>query len=216
MNHQNNTASNKIHIDYKGKFFIRLHHLKISLSSYTYSAVNSFTWRMKGITLGAGSKFYGFAKAYRFPGSSIQIGSGCGFRSDKYSNLIGVNHPCIISTHTPAANITIGSNCGFSGLSVGCASSIMIGNNVLTGANVIITDFDWHSLDPLKRRTDIGTSKPIVINDNVFIGVNSIIWKGVTIGENSVIGANSLVTKDVAKNSVYAGNPAKFIKLLDF
>lgn len=53
-----------------------------------------------------------------------------------------------------------------------------------------------------------------VIKDNVWIGAHSIILGPITIGENSVIGAGSVVIKDVAANSVVAGNPARVIKML--
>lgn len=56
---------------------------------------------------------------------------------------------------------------------------------------------------------------PITIEDNVFIGVNSIIMLGVTIGSKVIIGAGSVVTKSVLNSSVYAGNPAKFICTFD-
>jgi len=77
---------------------------------------------------------------------------------------------------------------------------------------VIISDFDWHNLDPAMRRMDCISSAPVVIHDNAFIGVNSIVWKGVTIGKNSVIGANSVVTRDIPDNVIAAGNPCKVIK----
>lgn len=54
--------------------------------------------------------------------------------------------------------------------------------------------------------------KPIVIGYNVWIGKNSIILKGVTVGDNSIVAAGSVVTKDIPPNSIYGGNPAKFIK----
>ena len=68
-------------------------------------------------------------------------------------------------------------------------------------------DGDAHYEDP---RTS--PPKPIVIEDNVFLGANVVVKKGVTIGENSVIGMNSIVTKSIPANCVAVGNPCKVIK----
>ncbi len=119
-----------------------------------------------------------------------------------------------ISTQYKKASIVIGDNCGFSGVTIGAFSNVTIGKDLLCGANVIISDYDWHNTNPLGRHGICTDSKPIVIEDNVFIGVNSIIWKGVTIGENSVIGANSVVTRSIPANVFAAGNPCKVIKPL--
>jgi len=161
---------------------------------------------IKGIKTDIGCEFYGLPSFYRFPFSSIEIGKNCRFRSDHTSNLIGVNHRCIISTHQKGSVIIIGDNCGFSGVSIGAAMEIRIGNNVLCGANGIITDNDWHS----DRSNSL--PKPVIIKDNVWIGVNTTILKGVTIGENSIIGANSLVVKDIPPNVIAGGNPCKVLK----
>jgi acetyltransferase-like isoleucine patch superfamily enzyme len=200
--------------DFAGRVFFKLHYIRLNIFSAWCTFFNSLTWRAKGAEIKGKVRFFGFAKLHRYPNSIISIGTGCTFRSDRYSNLIGVNRNCIISTHSSGAIISIGNNCGFSGVSIGCLESITIGNDVLVGANVLVTDFDWHDVHPSLRRSSAGSSKPVVIGNNVFIGVNSVIWKGVTIGDNSVIGANSLVTKDVPANTIYGGNPAKFIKEL--
>lgn len=200
--------------DLLGRIFFKLHYLKIDFWSFFSSLINSTVWRLKGVKLGKGIKYYGFSKVCRYPKSAISIGDNCGFRSDKFSNLIGVNRACILSTHAENASISIGSGCGLSGVTIGCAEAITIGNNVLLGANVVITDFDWHNADPLRRKEPCTSLKPVVIEDNVFIGLNSIVWKGVTIGKNSVIGANSVVTKSIPENCIAAGNPAKVIRPL--
>ena len=91
-----------------------------------------------------------------------------------------------------------------------------LGNNVKIGGGVCIYDTDFHSLDPVIRRSSEDlknrAEKSVVIDNDVFIGAKSIILKGVTIGENSVIGAGSVVTKSVPANQIWAGNPAKFIR----
>jgi len=57
--------------------------------------------------------------------------------------------------------------------------------------------------------------KEIIIDDDVLVGANTIILKGVHIGARSVIGAGSVVTKDIPEDSIVAGNPAKVIKKIN-
>ena len=93
------------------------------------------------------------------------------------------------------------------------AEKIQIGDACMIAHGVYISDADWHGI--YDRAQPVGITKPIHIKDNVWIGDSAIICKGVTIGKNSIIGAGSVVTKDIPENSIYAGNPAKFIKNLD-
>lgn len=83
------------------------------------------------------------------------------------------------------------------------------------GPGTVICDNDSHkvSKDPLLRRTK-PVSKPIVIEENVWVGMNCIIMKGVTIGKNAIVAAGSVVVKDIEANNVVGGNPAKCIKVL--
>lgn len=162
---------------------------------------------IRGIHIKSGSRFFGVPKFHRYWYSTIEIGKHCTFRSDQSSNLIGVNHRCILSTNRENSRIIIGDNCGFSGVSIGAAKEIIIGNNVLCGANVVITDFDWHE-------GISGTeAERVVIGDNVWIGLNSVVLKGVEIGENTIIGANSLVVKSIPANVVAGGNPCRVLKV---
>ena len=66
--------------------------------------------------------------------------------------------------------------------------------------------------DHNKRETGRVGESPVIIGNNVWIGMRSIVLKGVTIGNNSIIAAGSIVTKDVPSNCLVGGNPAKFIK----
>lgn len=89
-----------------------------------------------------------------------------------------------------------------------CSELIDIGNNTFIGEEVIIRDSDEHTV----IREDYTKTSPIKIGNHVWIGMRSIILKGVTIGDNSIIAAGSVVTRDVPANSLVAGVPAKVIK----
>jgi acetyltransferase-like isoleucine patch superfamily enzyme len=175
-----------------------------------YAKLLKFNYQLQGVEFGNKTMFYGKPHIRILTNTQIKIGNNCRFRSSHTSNLIGINRPCILSTHGGNHNkILIGNNCGFSGTVIGAFTQITIGNNVKCGANTLITDSDWHQEDPRS-----GPPKPIVIGDNVWLGVNAVVLKGVTIGENTVIGANSLVVKDIPANVIAAGNPCKVIKVL--
>ena len=115
------------------------------------------------------------------------------------------------------ATLVIGNNVGISASAITAASSVVIGNNVNIGSGTIILDTNFHSTKA-EYRSDRHfdaqhiTSKPIIIEDNVFIGALCIILKGVTIGKNSIIAAGSVVVKSIPPDEIWGGNPAKFIK----
>jgi acetyltransferase-like isoleucine patch superfamily enzyme len=177
------------------------------MNSFFCTACVMVTATCRGIAIGGGSSFYGLPTFKRSRTGVIRIGKNNCFRSAHTSNLIGVNRPCIISALSANARILIGDNCGFSGTVIGCFSSIIIGDHVKCGANTLITDGDWHPEDPRSS-----APKPIVIGDNVWLGVNVTVMKGVIIGANSLIGAGSIVTRDIPPNVIAAGNPCKVIR----
>lgn len=197
------------------RIYLRLENtIDASFCYFLLNLQNKVLASLKGIRIGNGLKTMGKVYFSRFPESSIIIGDNCEFRSAHSSNLIGINKFCILSTHSRNAKIVIGNNCGFSGVTVGCRESIKIGSDCMVGANVIITDTDWHSIEIKERRTGTPKTRPTIIEDNVFIGVNSIILKGAYIGENSVIGAGSVVSGRIPANVIAAGNPCRIIKRL--
>lgn len=92
---------------------------------------------------------------------------------------------------------------------------ITLGNNVHITKNVEFITHDGATLLFRDRHQKLEITKPIVIGDNVYIGVNSIIMPGVVIGSNVIIGAGSIVTKNIPDNSVAVGVPAKVVKRID-
>lgn len=83
---------------------------------------------------------------------------------------------------------------------------VTIGENCRISWDVIIMDSDLH---PLNSKTVI--NKPVILENNAWIGCRCIILKGVTIGKGAVVAAGSVVTKDIPPYTIYGGSPAKFI-----
>lgn len=112
------------------------------------------------------------------------------------------------------AVIKIGSDCYFSNsISIVCCRSIEIGDHFLCGDRVTIVDCDFHGIAPGRQMTDENFAS-VKIGNNVWLGSEVTILKGVTIGDNAVIGAKSLVTKNIPANCIAAGVPAKVIRMI--
>ncbi len=170
-------------------------------------------WTLRGLEVGAGWRCYGVPIIQRHRDSRIRIGARMSLRSTARSNPLGPNHPVIISTRRPGAALTIGADFGMTGGSLVCDARIAIGDRVWVGANSVITDTDFHPLKPQRRHESplAADTAPVSIGDDVFIGMNALVLKGVTIGAGAVVGAGSVVTRDVPPSLIVAGNPARVI-----
>ena len=115
-------------------------------------------------------------------------------------------------------NLSIGNNCSFGAYNhITCANRVTIGDSLLTGKWVTITDNSHGETDKVTlgmrpQKRPITSKGPVIIGKNVWIGDKATILGGVTIGDGAVIAANSVVTKAVPAYSVVGGNPAKVIK----
>src|ERR1700730_18629051 len=142
-------------------------------------------------------------------GNHVSCYAGCSF-------AIGENGKC-----------TVGDFTLLNGALIMAEEKIDIGSHCLVSWNVGIADSDFHPLEPAQRLIDAQAlapffkdrpqrpklkTAPVIISDNVWIGMNATILKGVTIGENSVVAAGSVVAKSVPANVVVAGNPAIIVK----
>lgn len=114
------------------------------------------------------------------------------------------------------AQFIIGNHSGMSGTMIYVSNLVKIGDYVNIGGGTRIFDTDFHPIDSAARRNPAtflcGKSAPVIIEDDVFIGTNCIIGKGVTIGARSVVAAGSVVVKDVPSDSIVGGNPCKLIR----
>jgi acetyltransferase-like isoleucine patch superfamily enzyme len=146
--------------------------------------------------------------ALRF-GNHVSVYAGCSF-------ALGMNGSAAVGDFTL-----------LNGALVMADERIEIGSHCLISWNVGIADSDFHPLEPAQRLIDAQAvapfykdrpprpkleTRPVKIADNVWIGMNAIILKGVTIGENSVVAAGAVVVKSVPPNTVVAGNPAVVVK----
>lgn len=171
-------------------------------------------FRLAGIPWGSAWRLYGLPIVQRHRASQMILGNSLELRSTWRSNPLGPTHPVILSTRRAGASLIIGKGFGMTGGSLCADQSITIGDHVIVGANTTIIDTDFHPLDPAARLSDPanGATAPIVIEDQVFIGMNCLVLKGVRIGVGSVIAAGSVVTHDIPPGVIAAGSPAKAVK----
>ena len=168
----------------------------------------------------------------------IRRGDSRFYLSSIVDNFSGVKESIIIGNHCHirgqllvfpyAGKIEIGDYCYLGeGSRIWSENCVTIGNRVLIAHNVDIHDSNDHPLDYKERHQHycdilkVGflekynlCSKPIVIEDDAWIGFGAAIMKGVTIGKGAIVAAHAVVTKDVPPYVVVAGNPAQIIKRL--
>lgn len=147
------------------------------------------------------------------------------------NGTVAVGDDCLIEgtlvAETDESRIIIGNNVFIGGGTLlDCAVSITVENDVLISHGCTLADSNNHSLSASVRKRDLHDWKrgvhdwsttescPIVIRRGSWIGMKSIILKGVTVGEGAVVGAGSVVTKDVPPYTVVAGNPARTIRVI--
>ena len=167
--------------------------------------------KVYGVEVGKKPNISGKFVILKYPGSTIEIGHSFVCRSvEACYRSCGMAR---IKTFAPKARVSIGNHVEMIGTSLTCRSTfIMIGDNSKIESNCIIVDSDFHFTDPA-RRTDFNEEEDdgVKIGRNVLIGMRCIVLKGVTIGDNTSVGAGSIVTNDLEPDSVYAGNPARFV-----
>ena len=130
--------------------------------------------------------------------------------------LLGTCHP--LTFIEPTFHCDYGFNIHTHGLTVvnyNCVildtSPVHIGAGAFIAPGVCLS-CAGHAIDPQQRAAGIGTSKPIVLEDNVWIGANAVVCGGVTIGNGSIIGAGSVVTHDIPAGVVAVGVPCRPVR----
>lgn len=172
--------------------------------------------RMPGLQLGNRVVVSGRPIIDIRPGASIIIGDDCELNSINRGYHVSMFAPVKLFADIPGALITIGEKTRLHGSCLHAYNRIEVGRRCLIAANCQIMDCSGHDLgfnDVQNRIYTKGTSKPVIIEDDVWIGANSIILPGVRIGHGSIVGAGSVVTKEIPPMVVAGGNPARLLKL---
>lgn len=176
--------------------------------------------KCNSVILGDKSKFYDESKVtnLQYDSSKITIGNNTHIRGH-------------LQIFSQGGRIEIGNDCYVGeDTRIWSARSIKIGNRVLISHNVNIHDNISHPINHKDRHKDflrilgennISSSEfdlranPVVIGDDVWIGFNVTILKGVRIGNGCILGAETVITKDIPDWSMVVGNPARIIKQID-
>ena len=145
----------------------------------------------------------------------ILIEENAHIRSKKYGYHSGMPFPSTLFSDGDSSSIFIGSNSRLNGCYVHSKEKITIGKNCAIASGVNILDSNGHKTISNNRTIERDCPKEIIINDNVWIGLNAIILKGTIIGKNSIVSANSVVNGKFPPNSLIMGNPGIAVKTLD-
>lgn len=190
------------------------------LGNQYYEYINRMKFSVLGVDYGDCCIVHGNVRIIIGINAKVRIGHNFCFLSGRSLNPLSRNlQGCICVNDN--ATLTIGHHVNMSSVVLWSHKSISIGNHVDIGANTIIMDSNAHSLDYRNRRKHDTDMKgkidvPIVIGNDVLIGTNCIILKGVVIGDRAVIGAGSVVTKSIPADCIVAGNPAIVVKKMIF
>lgn len=174
-----------------------------------------FMGRKKNVYFGRSVRVSGVPIIDIRHGSKLYVGDGVTLNSRNRGYHINMHSPVKLFADRDGAEIKIGNKTRIHGTCVHAYESITIGSNCLIAANCQIMDGSGHDLsfpNTENRINTTGATKPIIIEDNVWVGANSVILPGVTIGKGSIISANSVVTKSIPPSVVAGGNPAVIIK----
>ena len=174
--------------------------------------------RFRGVQAPQSVRLYGQVRVFAFPGSRICLGENVVLNASVRRNTLEARGPILIRTTNRSAQLTIGNDTGVTSMTISASQEIVIGDRVLIGAGVIITDSDHHIVRPPAGASRRFLAMPVPrtgdrvdIEDDVFLGVRAIVLKGVRIGKGSVIGAGSVVSRSVPPGSIAAGNPCRVI-----
>ncbi len=162
---------------------------------------------------------YGFAAFHSTREDGFSLGEASGMY-DRASFVVGEN-----------GAVRVGSYTVLNGTIIVCNESVTIGSHCLLAWGSVITDtwttlgaapvekrrqiLRWAAMDAQRRLLPINAARPVVIEDNVWVGFDAVVLPGVRLGRGSIIGSRTVVSKDVPPYAVVVGNPPRLIRYLE-
>jgi acetyltransferase-like isoleucine patch superfamily enzyme len=171
--------------------------------------------------------------------ANVRLGTGCYLeRKESFSRFRSTQEPGLVLGDRvrvyawtafnvePSGRIAVGNDTALAGAVFMCADQITLGERVIVSYNVTLADCDFHPRDPELRRQDAVANapfgdrarrpalvtRPVVIEDDVWVGIGAIVLKGVRIGRGARVGAGAVVAADVPPGAFVAGNPARLLE----
>ena len=149
-----------------------------------------------GVEVGPGVTACGSVILGRWPGSHIRLGAGCSLiSSSRRATASTLYAPVRLRTYAPTARIDLAEGVQLSGTAITARScTISIGKDTMVGPNCVITDSDFHAHWPAETRhiePAFELDRGVSIGANVWIGMNALILKGVTIGDGAIVAAGT-------------------------
>lgn len=183
--------------------------------TYLTSPLSKVLLILNGVKYGSNVAVYGLPRIENK--GTIELGSNMRLVSAKSAYNSGNLSGGVFLRTSKTGMIKIGDEVYLNGTSIISEVSVTLGSRIMIGANTVIMDTNTHNVyyENRLRRWDKIVRKPVIIEDDVWIGASCFVLKGVRIGKGSVIGAGSVVNRDVEPFSLYAGNPAVFVKSIE-
>ncbi|WP_298245924.1 acyltransferase [uncultured Christiangramia sp.] len=148
----------------------------------------------------------------RIDSNYLAIGENVYLRSESKGYHAGMPFPTSILIDKDGGEVVIGDNCRINGCYIHAKGSIEIGRNSVIASGTNIIDSNGHLTFSENRTVGRDLPEPIIIGENVWIGLNSTILKGTVIGDNSIVTAGTVVKGTYPNNSIIQGNPGKVVK----
>ncbi len=204
-----------IQLGYRG--FQCLHSIVQTLERAIASRITKCYFFVLGVQVKTGLHVASLPICRRHAKAKISLGSHVKISNRIRENLAGVCHKTVLVANRPEARLIIGNHVAMSGAIFFCSNEIVVEDYVNIGVGVRIYDTDFHPLAAQARRMHVKSlikTAPVRICEDVWLGANVIVLKGVTVGARSVVAAGSVVTQDIPSDTLAAGVPARVVRSL--